>query len=96
MAYIEPINEYILLKAEKDVQKTDTGMVIAHGKGDKIEAVAVRARVESMSEKVRVKSEVKVGDTVFAAKWEGQHAYLGANHYILVKHTDILGIIKEK
>lgn len=88
------MNENILLKINKEGEKTDSGFLLAHTEGDRTEAVGIRATVVSKAKDA--KTDLKEGDDVFIAKWEGQHVMYQGEHYLLVKPKDVLAIVPKK
>lgn len=96
MQKIEPLNDYILLKVDKEGEKAEGGLLIAHSEGDKTEAIAIKATIIHLpKEVIEMKGQggIKEGDRVLVAKWEGQHAKIGADHYLFIKYKDVLGKI---
>jgi chaperonin GroES len=92
MTQIIPLNNNVLIKIDKEGEKMESGMIIAHSEGDKTEAVAIKGIVVDVPAKLTIK--VKKGDKILAAKWEGQHANVGAEHFLLIKAEHILAILK--
>ncbi|MDR3155654.1 MAG: co-chaperone GroES [Holosporaceae bacterium] len=63
-------------------EKPVEGEVLAVGPGTRDDSGAVHAL------------DVKVGDRVLFAKWGGNEVKIGGEEYIILKESDILGILK--
>lgn len=90
---IRAVNEFILLEVVEGEEVMKTGLIVASEKQDRTESIAIRAVVKSIPK--TLETELKVGDTIFASKWDAHHAHLQGTHYLLIKHKDILGVIEE-
>jgi chaperonin GroES len=92
----KPLHNYVLLERIEEINKTAGGIIIpdtakekpSHGK-----VIAVGDGAFDGDD--RVPMTVKVGDTVLFAKWasSANEVKIQGRDYILIKETDILGII---
>jgi chaperonin GroES len=76
-------------------EKTAGGIIIpgtAQEKPTEAEVVAVGPGARNEQGQV-VPLEVKAGDTVLFGKWSGTEVKLGGEELLIVKESDILGII---
>lgn len=84
---VEPIEQETttasgLVLPDTAKEKPQQGKVIAAGKG----------RLDDDGE--RIEMEVKLGDTVLYAKYAGTEVKMGDKKVLIMKETDILGIIE--
>ena len=90
-----PLGDRVVLKELKAEETTKSGIVLpgqAQEKPQQAEVVAVGpGTVEDGKE---VKMEVSVGDQVIYSKYSGTDVKLDDEEYIIVKQSDILGIVK--
>ena len=62
-------------------EKPQQGKVVAAGKGARLED----GRLQPL--------DVKVGDTVMYGKWSGTEVKLGGVDYVILKESDIMGVV---
>lgn len=93
----KPLNNYVLIQRIEEENKTAGGIIIP----DTAKEKPSRGRVIAVGDGVfehgtRVPMTVKVGDTVLFAKWasSANDVKIDGNEYVLIKESDILGIIE--
>lgn len=93
-----PLGDRVVLKRIEAEQKTASGIIIpdtAQEKPQQGEIVAVGAGARDDSGKI-VPLEVKVGDIVLFGKWSGTEIKLDGQEYLVMKESDIIGIVEGK
>ena len=92
----KPLNNYVLVQRIEEENKTAGGIIIP----DTAKEKPSRGRVIAVGDGIfengnRVPMTVKVGDTVLFAKWasSANEVKIDGTEYVLVKESDILGII---
>ena len=98
MASFRPLHDRVLVKRVKEEEKTRGGIIIpetAQEKPQEGEVVAVGpgARDEKGE---RITPEVKVGDRILFGKWSGTEVKVDGEELLIMKESDILGVIEEK
>ncbi|MBK6702504.1 MAG: co-chaperone GroES [Caulobacteraceae bacterium] len=98
MASFRPLHDRVLVKRVKEEEKTRGGIIIpetAQEKPQEGEVVAVGpgARDESGE---RIELDVKVGDRILFGKWSGTEVKVDGEELLIMKESDIMGVIEEK
>jgi chaperonin GroES len=91
---IRPLHDRILVRRMKEEEKTAGGIIIpdtAKEKPQKGEVVATGNGRVTDDGKTRP-MEVKKGDQVLFSKYAGTDLKLGADEYLMITETDVLGI----
>ena len=94
---MKPLADRVLIKVEKEEEKTVGGLVLATKNPA---GVPAKGKVVACGEGkfspngTRVPMEVKVGDQVIYSKYSGTEVKLDDEEYIIVKQSDILAIIQ--
>jgi chaperonin GroES len=91
-----PLKDKVLIKRVDQEQKSPGGIIIPDTAKEKpvegeILAVGAGARDDSG---VLHPLDVKVGDRVLFAKWGGNEVKIDGEEYIILKESDILGVLK--
>ena len=93
----KPLNNYVLMERVNEDNKTAGGIIIP----DTAKEKPVMGRVIAVGDGEiqngnRMPMTVSVGDTVMFAKWAASlnEVKLDGKDYVLIKETDILGILK--
>ena len=93
----KPLNNYVLMERINEDNKTAGGIIIP----DTAKEKPVMGRVIAVGDGEiqngnRMPMTVSVGDTVMFAKWAASlnEVKLDGKDYVLIKETDILGILK--
>jgi chaperonin GroES len=91
----KPLHDRVAIKAIKPEEKTTGGIIIPDTAKEKpmqgeVVAVGTGARGENGTV---YPLEVKVGDRVLYGKWAGTEVKIDGQDLIIMKETDIMGII---
>ncbi|HNY25531.1 MAG TPA: co-chaperone GroES [Alphaproteobacteria bacterium] len=94
---LKPLHNYVLLERIEEENKTASGIIIpdtAKEKPSRAKVIAVGDGAFDGDEKIPM--TVKTGDVVLFAKWasSANEIKIDGKDYVLVKETDILGILK--
>ena len=98
MTSIRPLHDRVIVKRVDADEKTAGGIIIpdtAKEKPAKGEVLAVGPGARDDSGRV-VPMEVRVGDLVLFGKWGGTEIKLDGEEVLVLKETDIIGIIDAK
>jgi chaperonin GroES len=89
---LKPLHNYVLLERIEEQNKTAGGIIIPDTAKEKPQAGKVIAAGPGLKDEPM---SVKSGDSVLFAKWasSANEVKLDGKDYILVKETDILGIL---
>ena len=98
MASFRPLHDRVVVKRVKEEEKTKGGIIIpdtAQEKPQEGEVIAVGpgARDEDGE---RIPLDVKVGDRILFGKWSGTEVKVDGDELLIMKESDILGVIEEK
>ena len=86
-----PLGDRVVLKQLEAEEKTKSGISLAASAQEKPQEAVVVAVGPGTDD---VKMEVKVKDKVIYSKYAGTEVKLDGEEYIIVKHSDILAIVK--
>ena len=94
---IRPLQDRVLLKRLEENNRTAGGIIIPDTAKEKpsealVEAVGTGFRTEDGR---IIPMSVKVGDKVLFSKWSGTEVKLNGEERLIIKETEILGIIEE-
>lgn len=98
MTKFRPLHDRVLLRRLESDAKTAGGIIIpdtAKEKPAQGEVVAVGNGLRDESGKVQP-LDVKAGDTVLFSKWSGTEVTIDGEELLVVKESDIMGIIEGK
>ena len=90
-----PLGDRVLVKRVEEEQKTKGGIIIpdtAKEKPQEGEVVAVGSGARDEAGKL-VPLDVKAGDKVLFGKWSGTEVKLNGEELLIMKESDIMGII---
>ena len=90
-----PLHDRVLVRRVEAEEKTAGGIIIPDSAKEKpaegeIVAIGDGARDEGGD---RIPLDVKVGDRVLFGKWSGTEVKVGGEDLLIMKESDILGII---
>jgi chaperonin GroES len=91
-----PLHDRVVIKRIEQEQKTAGGIIIpdtAKEKPMEGEVVSVGPGIRGEDGKLHA-LDVKAGDRVLFGKWSGTEVKLGAEELLIVKESDIMGIIE--
>ena len=96
MPNFRPLGDRVLVKRVKEEEKTKGGIIIpetAQEKPQEGEVVAVGpgARDEDGE---RIAMDVKTGDRILFGKWSGTEVKVDGEDLLIMKESDILGVIE--
>ncbi len=92
-----PLHDRVLVKRVKEEEKTKGGIIIpdsAKEKPQEGKVVAVGSGVRAEDGKV-TPLDVKAGDRVLFGKWSGTEVTIEGEELIIMKESDILGIVEK-
>ena len=93
-----PLHDRVLVRRVEQDEKTAGGIIIpdtAKEKPQEGEVVAVGAGVRGDDGKIH-ELDVKAGDRILFGKWSGTEVKLDGEDLIIMKESDILGIVEGK
>ena len=91
----KPLHDRVLVERLENEEKTAGGIIIpdtAQEKPMQGKIIAVGSGGRDESGKL-VPLDVKKGDTVLFGKWSGNEVKLDGTEYIIMKESDIMGIL---
>ncbi|MBB3066312.1 MULTISPECIES: co-chaperone GroES [Limibacillus] len=92
-----PLHDRVLVKRVESQEKTAGGIIIpdtAKEKPMEGEVISVGAGARDENGKI-VPLDVKAGDRVLFGKWSGTEVKLDGVDYIIMKESDIMGILDD-
>jgi chaperonin GroES len=93
-----PLHDRVLVERVESEQKTAGGIIIpdtAQEKPQEGKVIAVGTGVRADDGKI-VPLVVQPGDNILFGKWSGTEIKLNGKEYMIMKESDILGIVKNK
>eukprot|EP01039_Chlorochromonas_danica_P015525 gene15525-18254_t len=93
-----PLHDRVLVRRVEAEEKTAGGIIIpdtAKEKPQEGEVLAVGPGARDDSGK-RIEPEVKVGDRILFGKWSGTEVKIDGEDLIIMKESDILGVVNTK
>ena len=90
-----PLGDRVLVKRVDEESKTKGGIIIpdtAKEKPQEGEVLSVGPGARDESGK-RIEPDVKVGDRILFGKWSGTEVKIDGEDLIIMKESDILGIV---
>ena len=91
-----PLHDRVLVRRVEEEQKTAGGIIIpdtAQEKPSEGEVIAVGAGIKAEDGKV-TPLDVKEGDRILFGKWSGTEVKVGGEELLIMKESDIMGIIE--
>jgi len=91
-----PLGDRVLIKRVEEEEKTRGGIIIpdtAKEKPQEGEVVAVGPGARDDSGKVQA-LDVKTGDRILFGKWSGTEVKLDGKDLLIMKESDILGVLE--
>ena len=92
----KPLHDRVLVQRMESEEKTASGIIIpdtAQEKPMQGKVVSVGSGARDESGKV-VALDVKAGDTVLFGKWSGTEVKIDGTEYLIMKESDIMGIME--
>lgn len=90
-----PLHDRIMVERSEQEAKTKGGIILPETSKEKPlegKVVAIGSGVRDESGKIH-SLDVKVGDRVLFAKWGGNEVKIDGVEYLIMKESDVLGII---
>ncbi len=91
----KPLHDRVAVKRIEEDQKTPGGIIIPETAKEKPmqgEVIAVGSGIKTEDGRI-VPLDVKKGDKVLFGKWSGTEVKLGGEEYLIMKESDIMGIV---
>ena len=98
MASFRPLGDRVLVKRVKEEEKTRGGIIIpdtAQEKPQEGEVIAVGPGTRD-EDGERIALDVAIGDRILFGKWSGTEVKLDGDDYLIMKESDIMGIVEGK
>ena len=93
---IKPLGEMVVLKMAEAEETTKSGIILAGAAKEKPQmAEVIAVGPGGMVDGKEVKMELKVGEKVIARKYAGTEIKLDGVEYIVLRQSDVLGIIED-
>lgn len=93
---IRPLHDRVLIKVLEAEQKTKGGIIIpdtAKEKPMEGEVIAVGTGLRNDDGKI-IPLDVKAGDRILFGKWAGTEVKIDGNEFLIMKESDIMGVIE--
>lgn len=98
MKKFRPLHDRVVVKRIEADNKTKSGIIIpdtAQEKPSEGEVLAIGSGGRDESGKL-IPIDVKVGDRILFGKWSGTEVKIDGEELLIMKESDILGVIEEK
>jgi len=96
MTSIKPLGDRVVVQPKPAEEKTESGLYIPDSAQEKPQKGTVRAIGEGRVEDgTRIKMTVEEGDEVLYGKYAGTEVTLDGEEYLIMRESDIFGIVKE-
>jgi chaperonin GroES len=98
VASFRPLGDRVLVKRVKEEEKTRGGIIIpdtAQDKPQEGEVIAVGPGTRD-EDGERIALDVAIGDRILFGKWSGTEVKLDGDDYLIMKESDIMGIVEGK
>ena len=91
----KPLHDRVLVEREESDEKSAGGIIIPDTAKEKpMQGKIIAGGSGSKDEQGKVTPlDVKAGDTVLCGKWSGTEIKLDGTDYIIMKESDIMGIV---
>lgn len=93
-----PLHDRVLVRRVEQEEKTAGGIIIpdtAKEKPMEGEVIAIGSGTRLEDGKI-LPLDVKVGDRILFGKWSGTEVKFGNQEYLVMKESDIMGIVESK
>jgi len=93
-----PLHDRVLVRRIEQEEKTAGGIIIpdtAKEKPSEGEVIAIGSGTRLEDGKV-LPLDVKVGDRILFGKWSGTEVKVNGEEYLVMKESDIMGIVDKK
>ncbi len=91
----KPLHDRVLIQRVESEEKTASGIIIPDTAQEKpMQGTVIAAGSGSKDESGKVTPlDVKAGDSVLFGKWAGTEVKLDGTDYLIMKESDIMGIL---
>ena len=86
---IRPLHDRVVVRRMEEERKTASGIIIPDNAKEK----PLSGIVKAVSEKIKEKGTVEVGDKVIFAKYAGNELTIDGKTYLVMNLDDILGVL---
>ncbi|MDZ7683115.1 MAG: co-chaperone GroES [Fodinibius sp.] len=91
---IKPLSDRVLIQPAPAEEKTDSGIIIPDSAKEKPqEGTVVAAGPGKVENGNKIEMSVSEGDTVLYGKYSGTEITLDGEEYLIMRESDILGIV---
>jgi chaperonin GroES len=97
MMKFRPLHDRVVVRRIEEDEKTSGGIIIPDTAKEKpVHGEVVAVGPGARNEKGEVQSlDVRAGDRVLFGKWSGTEVKIDGEDYLIMKESDILGVIEE-
>ena len=96
MTMIKPLSDRVVVRAEEAEVMTSSGLYIPDSAKEKPQrGTVVSVGPGKVENGTKIEMTVKEGDTVLYGKYSGTEITLDSEEYLIMRESDILGIIDE-
>ncbi len=96
MTMIKPLSDRVVVRAEEAEEITSSGLYIPDSAKEKPQrGTVVSVGPGKVENGTKIEMTVKEGDTVLYGKYSGTEITLDSEEYLIMRESDILGIIDE-
>jgi len=98
VASFRPLHDRVLVRRVKEEEKTRGGIIIpetAQEKPQEGEVIGVGPGARDEDGEY-IKPDVQVGDRILFGKWSGTEVKIDGEELLIMKESDIMGVIEEK
>ena len=96
MTMIKPLSDRVVVRAEEAEEMTSSGLYIPDSAKEKPQrGTVVSVGPGKVENGTKIEMTVKEGDTVLYGKYSGTEITLDSEEYLIMRESDILGIIDE-
>ncbi len=96
MTSIKPLGDRVVVQPQPAEEKTESGLYIPDSAQEKPQRGTVRAIGEGRVEDgTRIEMTVDEGDEVLYGKYAGTEVTLNGQEYLIMRESDIFGIVEE-
>jgi chaperonin GroES len=98
MTSIRPLHDRVLVQRVEQEEKTAGGIIIPGTAQEKpMEGIVISAGAGARDQNGKIQPlDVKAGDRILFGKWSGTEVKIDGQDYIVMKESDIMGIIEGK
>ena len=98
MTSIRPLHDRVIVERVEQEEKTAGGIIIPGTAQEKpMEGIVIAVGNGTRDEQGKVHPlDVKAGDRILFGKWSGTEVKLDGKDYLVMKESDIMGVIEKK